>query len=175
MTSLTPESGSGHVGRPLTRRNLMASAGLAAAAVPAAALIGQPAAAAATTATAAADTAIANATGTTTTTSSGGAAASTSSGISALATAPVPPSAKGPAIPASGYLVQEIAERTFWVTDGLYQMIFLVTAEGVVAVDAPPTLGHNILRAIASVTKARVTHAIYSHHHADHTGAMTSG
>ena len=51
-------------------------------------------------------------------------------------------------------------------------MIFLVTAEGVVAVDAPPTIGNNILRAMASVTKARVTHAIYSHHHADHTGAM---
>ena len=51
-------------------------------------------------------------------------------------------------------------------------MIFLVTAEGVVAVDAPPTIGNNILRAIATVTKAQVTHAIYSHHHADHTGAM---
>jgi glyoxylase-like metal-dependent hydrolase (beta-lactamase superfamily II) len=51
-------------------------------------------------------------------------------------------------------------------------MIFLVTADGVVAVDAPPTIGNNILRAIASVTKARVTHAVYSHHHADHTGAM---
>ena len=41
-----------------------------------------------------------------------------------------------------------------------------------VAVDAPPTIGHNILRAIATVTKSHVTHAIYSHHHADHTGAM---
>jgi glyoxylase-like metal-dependent hydrolase (beta-lactamase superfamily II) len=40
------------------------------------------------------------------------------------------------------------------------------------AVDAPPTIGNNILRAIASVTKARVTHAVYSHHHADHAGAM---
>jgi glyoxylase-like metal-dependent hydrolase (beta-lactamase superfamily II) len=87
-------------------------------------------------------------------------------------TAPVPPPAKGPAIPKSGYLVQEIAERTYWLTDGLYQMIFLVTADGVVAVDAPPTIGNNILRAIAGVTKARVTRAVYSHHHADHTGAM---
>ena len=74
--------------------------------------------------------------------------------------------------PKSGYLVGEIGERTYWVTDGIYQMIFLVTAEGVVAVDAPPTIGNNILRAISSVTKSRVTHAIYSHHHADHTGAM---
>jgi glyoxylase-like metal-dependent hydrolase (beta-lactamase superfamily II) len=121
----------------------MASAGLAAAAVPAAALLGQPTAAAAAV------------TGPTPT------------------TAPVPPPAKGPAIPAPGYLIEEIAERTYWLTDGLYQMIFLATAEGVVVVDAPPTIGNNILRAIASVTKAPVTHAVYSHHHADHTGAMT--
>ena len=143
MTSPTPEPGSGHVRRPLTRRTLMASAGLAAAAVPAAALLGQPATAAAMV-----------------------------TGCPPATTAPVPPPAKGPAIPKSGYLVEEIAERTYWLTDGLYQMIFLVTAEGVVVVDAPPTIGNNILRAIASVTKARVTHAIYSHHHADHTGAM---
>ena len=60
----------------------------------------------------------------------------------------------------------------FWLTDGLYQMIFLVTAEGVVAIDAPPTIGNNILRAIKGVTNSQVTHAVYSHHHADHTGAM---
>jgi glyoxylase-like metal-dependent hydrolase (beta-lactamase superfamily II) len=99
-------------------------------------------------------------------------AASAATAARPPATAPVPPPAKGPAIPKSGYLVQEIAERTYWLTDGLYQMMFLATAAGVVAVDAPPTIGRNILRAIAGVTKARVTHAIYSHHHADHTGAM---
>ena len=69
------------------------------------------------------------------------------------ATAPVPPPAKGPAIPKSGYLVEEIEDRVFWLTDGLYQMIFLVTGEGVVAVDAPPTIGNNILRAIKGVTR----------------------
>ena len=142
MTSPTPEPGGRHARRPLTRRTLMASAGLAAAAaVPTAVLLSQSS------------------------TSPAKAAASPT-------TAPVPAPAKGPAIPASGYLVQEIADRTYWLTDGLYQMFFLVTAEGVVAVDAPPTIGNNILRAIASVTKAQVTHAIYSHHHADHTGAM---
>jgi glyoxylase-like metal-dependent hydrolase (beta-lactamase superfamily II) len=88
------------------------------------------------------------------------------------ATAPVPPPAKGPAIPKSGYLVQEIAERTYWLTDGVYQMMFLTTTAGVVAVDAPPTIGQNILRAIASVTRSKVAYGIYSHHHADHAGAM---
>ena len=132
MTSSTPQPDGHRTGRPLTRRTLIASAGLtAAAAVPAAALFSRQSAAAAT--------------------------------VPPATTAPVPPPAKGPAIPKSGYLVEEIAERTYWLTDGLYQMMFLTTAAGVVAVDAPPTIGRNILRAIASVTKSHVTHAIYSH------------
>src|SRR3984885_1725095 len=140
MTAPTP--GPRGSQRPLTRRSLIAAAGLTAAATPAAALLARPASAAAATA------------------------------YIPAGTAPVPPPAKGPAIPKSGYLVQEIAERTYWLTDGLYQMLFLVTAEGVVAIDAPPTIGNNIPRAIATVTTAPVTHAVYSHHHADHTGAM---
>jgi glyoxylase-like metal-dependent hydrolase (beta-lactamase superfamily II) len=153
MASSTPEPGGADGRRLLTRRGLMASAGLTAAAVPAAALLGTaPTASAATAATVT--------------------SAVTAADCPPTTTAPVPPPAKGPAIPKSGYLVQEIGERTYWVTDGLYQMIFLVTAEGVVTVDAPPTIGHNILRAIATVTRAKVAHAIYSHHHADHAGAM---
>src|SRR5690349_17857367 len=127
----------------LTRRNLIASTGLVAAAVSAAPLLGR-----------------------------GTAEAAVAAACPPGATAPVPPPAKGPAIPKSGYLVEEIGDRVFWLTDGLYQMIFMTTAEGVVTVDAPPTIGHNIVRAIATVTKSHVTHAIYSHHHADHTGAM---
>ncbi len=48
----------------------------------------------------------------------------------------------------------------------------LVADADVIAVDAPLTLGHNITRAIRTVTKAEVEHAIYSHSHADHAGAM---
>ncbi|MFE3496112.1 MBL fold metallo-hydrolase [Streptomyces sp. NPDC059175] len=84
---------------------------------------------------------------------------------------PVPPTALGPEIPAKGYLVQEVRGGLYWLTDGTYQMMFLVTGEGVVVVDAPPTLGHNILRAIGEVTARPVTHLVYSHHHADHIGA----
>lgn len=87
-------------------------------------------------------------------------------------TAPIPPNAVGPSIPASGYLYEEIGDNLFWLTDGLYQMMFLVTDEGVLAVDAPPTLGNNILRAIRKVTRKSVKHAVYSHAHADHVGAM---
>jgi len=86
--------------------------------------------------------------------------------------APVPPPSRGPALSDDGYVLEEIGDRLFWLADGFYQMMFLVTGEGVVAVDAPPTLGHNIHRAIRKVTSAQVTHAVYSHSHADHVGAM---
>jgi glyoxylase-like metal-dependent hydrolase (beta-lactamase superfamily II) len=93
--------------------------------------------------------------------------------VVAAATAPVPPPAKGPAIPKAGYLVTEIAANTYVLTDGIYQMIFLTTQDGVVAIDAPPTLGNNITRGISSVTRSPIRHAIYSHHHADHIGAAS--
>ncbi|WP_328876298.1 MBL fold metallo-hydrolase [Streptomyces sp. NBC_00287] len=92
--------------------------------------------------------------------------------------APVPPTAIGPQIPAKGYLVQEIGERLYWLTDGFYQIMFLVTQrhhhkrQRVIVVDAPPTLGGNILRAIEEVAPgARISHLVYSHYHADHIGA----
>jgi len=84
---------------------------------------------------------------------------------------PVPAAAKGPAIPSKGYLVQQIGAGLYHLTDGLYQMMFLTTGQGVIAVDAPPTIGHNILRAIGEVTSEPVTHVVYSHVHADHIGA----
>jgi glyoxylase-like metal-dependent hydrolase (beta-lactamase superfamily II) len=56
--------------------------------------------------------------------------------------------------------------------------MFLTTTEGVVLVDAPPTIGHNLLRAINEVTQAngrpsKVTHFVYSHSHADHNEAAS--
>lgn len=86
--------------------------------------------------------------------------------------APLPPAAEGVAIdPAKGYFVEEIDSGLYWVTEGVYQMMFLTTGEGVVVVDAPPTIGPNILAAIAEVTDEPITHVIYSHSHADHIGA----
>ncbi|TCM46915.1 MBL fold metallo-hydrolase [Kribbella sp. VKM Ac-2568] len=74
---------------------------------------------------------------------------------------------------AAGYVMDEIADGIFWLGDGSYQNMFVVTDEGVIAIDAPPTLGNNILRAIDRVTKKPVTHVVYSHHHSDHVGAMS--
>lgn len=92
--------------------------------------------------------------------------------------APVPPTSFGPALNADGYFVGQIHDNLYWVTDGFYQSMFLVGAKGVVVVDAPPTIGHNLVRAINQVTAgtgtpAKVTHLVYSHFHADHIGASS--
>jgi glyoxylase-like metal-dependent hydrolase (beta-lactamase superfamily II) len=92
--------------------------------------------------------------------------------------APVPASALGPALNASGYFVGRIGGNLYWVTEGFTQAMFLTTPEGVVVFDASPTIGRNLLRAIAEVTRARrlparVTHLVYSHSHADHIGAAS--
>lgn len=86
-------------------------------------------------------------------------------------TTQLPEAAKGPPIPTKGYLVQQIGDGLYWLTDGAYQTMFMVTDKGVVAVDAPATIGNNYLKAIAEVTTKPVTHVIYSHAHIDHIGA----
>ena len=86
--------------------------------------------------------------------------------------APVPDSAYGPAVPQDkGYLVEEVRNGLYWVTEGVYTPMFLTTGEGVIVVDAPPTIGENLLKAIADVTDEPITHVIYSHSHADHIAA----
>ena len=88
--------------------------------------------------------------------------------------AALPESAKGPQIDFSkGYLVEEIKDGLYWVTDGAYNTIFLTTGEGVIVVDAPPSIGENYLNAIAEVTEEPITHVIYSHTHIDHIGAAS--
>jgi len=90
--------------------------------------------------------------------------------------APLPPSSLGPALNEQGYHVGRVERNLFWVTDGTYQSAFLATGDGVVLFDAPPTIGHNLRRAVDEIAAAegvsnRVTHIVYSHHHADHAGA----
>ena len=92
--------------------------------------------------------------------------------------APIPPSALGPAVNAQGYFVGPVEKNLYWVTDGTYQAAFLTTREGVVLFDAPPTIGHNLRRAIDQIASStgvsnKVTHIVYSHHHADHLGASS--
>ena len=92
--------------------------------------------------------------------------------------APIPPSALGPALNAQGYHVGRVEKNLYWVTDGAYQAAFLTTKDGVVLFDAPPTIGHNLQRAIDQIASDngvsnKVTHIVYSHHHADHVGASS--
>ncbi|MFQ5969183.1 MAG: MBL fold metallo-hydrolase [Nitrososphaerales archaeon] len=98
----------------------------------------------------------------------------TTAGQSIMPAAPIPDAAKGPAIdPEKGYLVEEIKDGLYWVTEGAYQVMFLTTGEGVIVVDAPPTIGENVLKAIGEVTDEPITHVIYSHFHADHIAAAS--
>jgi glyoxylase-like metal-dependent hydrolase (beta-lactamase superfamily II) len=92
--------------------------------------------------------------------------------------APIPSSALGPAVNEQGYYVGRVGKNLYWVTDSTYQAAFLTTRDGVVLFDAPPSIGRNLQRAIDQVAGAngvsnKVTHLIYSHHHADHVGASS--
>jgi glyoxylase-like metal-dependent hydrolase (beta-lactamase superfamily II) len=92
--------------------------------------------------------------------------------------APIPRPALGPALNEQGYYVGRVERNLYWVTDGTYQSAFLTTSDGVVLLDAPPTIGHNIQRAVDEIASAngvanKVTVLVYSHHHADHAGASS--
>src|ERR1700739_1304324 len=92
--------------------------------------------------------------------------------------APIRGSAFGPAVNEQGYYVGRVEANLYWVTDGTYQAAFLATCDGVVVFDAPPAIGQNIRRAVDEIAAAngvsnRVTHLVYSHHHADHAGASS--
>lgn len=92
--------------------------------------------------------------------------------------APIPPSALGPAVNAQGFFVGRVQKNLYWVTDSTYQAAFLTTKDGVVLFDAPPSIGHNLQRAIDQIASDngvsnKVTHIVYSHHHADHVGASS--
>ena len=77
-----------------------------------------------------------------------------------------------------GYYVGRVDRNLYWVTDGIYQAAFLTTPDGVVLFDAPPSIGHNLQRAIDEIANAngvsnKVTYLVHTHHHADHVGASS--
>src|SRR6266700_1407752 len=76
--------------------------------------------------------------------------------------APIPRSALGPALNEQGYYVGRVERNLYWVTDGTYQS----TSDGVVLLDAPPSIGHNIQRMVDEIASAngvsyKVTYLIY--------------
>lgn len=78
-------------------------------------------------------------------------------------------------INAKGYHVEEInGSGIFWITDGNYHAMAVVTRDGVILVDAPEPLPFfppmAVLPAVAEITDKPITHLIYSHAHTDHIG-----
>ena len=67
---------------------------------------------------------------------------------------PVPPASLGPAVNDQGYYAGRVERNLYWVTDGDYHSAFLATRDGVVLFDAPPTIGHNLQRAVDVFTNA---------------------
>jgi len=81
-------------------------------------------------------------------------------------------------IGSKGFFTHEIRDGIHYLTEGWYFMLVVVHDDGMIVVDAPPTigsdfLGNNILTGLAEISDKPVTHVIYSHHHRDHIGAAT--
>jgi glyoxylase-like metal-dependent hydrolase (beta-lactamase superfamily II) len=70
-----------------------------------------------------------------------------------------------------GYEIKEIGNGVFVVSANGYDNMFLVTGDGVIVVDAPPSIGDKIFNAISEVTTEPIKYLIYSHAHKDHIGA----
>ena len=74
---------------------------------------------------------------------------------------------KDPVIGSKGYHVGSYCGGAYWVTDGLYNSMFVVSDKGVIVIDAPRSFADKLVNAIAEVTDKPVKYFIYSHHHAD--------
>jgi glyoxylase-like metal-dependent hydrolase (beta-lactamase superfamily II) len=86
----------------------------------------------------------------------------------------IPILARGSFIPSSkGYLVEEIRDQLYWISDGTWNTMFLAYDEGIISIDAPLSMGQKYYEAICEVSSKSVTHLIYSHSHSDHTAAAT--
>jgi glyoxylase-like metal-dependent hydrolase (beta-lactamase superfamily II) len=84
---------------------------------------------------------------------------------------PVPPAIKARILPVDaqkGYLVRQLKPDVYLITDGAYQSLFVSTGKGVILLDAPPSFGSKIVRAVAEVTKEPIVELVYSHTHLDH-------
>jgi len=80
---------------------------------------------------------------------------------------------KDPVIDSKGYYVGSYGGGAYWVTDGLYNSMFVISDEGVIVIDAPRSFADKLPDAIREVTDKPVKYFVYSHHHADHTGGSS--
>lgn len=76
--------------------------------------------------------------------------------------------------PETGIHVKEVKPGLFYVTEGVYQSAFLVTKEGVVVFDAPPSFAHLMLNVTGQHAPGKaIKYLIYSHGHNDHVGGAS--
>jgi glyoxylase-like metal-dependent hydrolase (beta-lactamase superfamily II) len=69
-----------------------------------------------------------------------------------------------------GYELQAMGGGAYAVSSTGYNSMFLVTGDGVIVVDVPPSIGEKINEAIAEVTNEPIKYLVYSHAHKDHIG-----
>jgi glyoxylase-like metal-dependent hydrolase (beta-lactamase superfamily II) len=68
------------------------------------------------------------------------------------------------------FVLQRLAERTWWAQAFNYGTIFHVGNRGVLVFDTLEGVYDNITQAIRSVTDEPIVAAVYPHYHADHIG-----
>ena len=69
-----------------------------------------------------------------------------------------------------GYVVEEIAEGVHFASDGNFSMALVESAEGLVLIDAPTSMGAMIAEIAAGISERPISHVVYTHAHADHIG-----
>lgn len=73
--------------------------------------------------------------------------------------------------PETGIYVEEVEPGLFYITGGVYLSAFLVTDEGVIVFDAPPSYAHQLPAVIAEYAPDQpIKYLVYSHVHTDHAG-----
>lgn len=83
--------------------------------------------------------------------------------------------ARMPAIdPETGLHISEIKPGLFYVTEGVYQSAFLVTRDGVIIFDAPPSFARKLPGVIDEhAPGVPIRYLVYSHGHSDHIGGAS--
>lgn len=85
--------------------------------------------------------------------------------------APVSSVDEPPVDPAKGYRIEDFGGGVYMVTDGIYQAMLVASNAGLILVDAPPSIGANLLKAANDVAPgSKIQTLIYSHAHIDHIG-----
>ena len=76
--------------------------------------------------------------------------------------------------PEAGVHVEEVKPNLFYVTGGVYTSAFVVTDEGVVVIDAPPSFADALPDVLAEAAPdLPIAYLVYSHGHTDHVGGSS--